>query len=233
MTTIANFDIDELVIQLHEELKLAFHMAQVDDLSDRYQIESVKAKIGRKDLGTSENEINHNVLNPVRYPDEEDWEIEVSYSKKDRNSLNQSINVRVSNSLLLDKLKYLPLSSLKGISAFWEKVFSDQKIQTIGELVKLTEAEIHRICNNQNSFLPLEFQTKAMLLNQPVTLAKKPDFKALLLDAIALKSEDELIEMFENRLTRIEVRELRAISNLLMMVLDKDIYLKLSLDMLF
>lgn len=234
MTTITEFDIDELVVQLHEELKLAFHLAQVDKLGDRFQLEFVKARMGRKDLERPREDSAYNLLKPDRYPNEEDWEIEVSYSNRNHTlKEKKSATPLRGEYMLFDNLKDLPLSSLKGISEYWQSVFMEVNIQTLGELISMPEGLVYALCKTHNSFLPQEFKTKASFLKQPITLIEKLNVEQMCLKDVALCSEKELKTIFGNRLTNLEIRLIQNTANLLMLVLDKDVFLKLSLKSIF
>ena len=81
MSTLNNFDINELVLQLHGELKFAFEVANTAEKEAGMKLQTVKARLGRKDLEDvfTSNDDNLNGLNSERYPNKEDWEVEVSY----------------------------------------------------------------------------------------------------------------------------------------------------------
>jgi len=233
MTKLTEFDIDELVFQIHEDLKLAFHLAQVDQLSGSFQIDSVRARLGRKDLDKLASPGNRNLLNPERYPDEEDWEIELNYSKRNNTCIDKKSFASPSDPLLFENLKGLPLSSLKGISEHWQRVFTDVNVLTLGDLADLPETQIHDMCKKLHTFLPQEFQTKVVLLKQPLLMVEKIEGEHLLFKDIAMCSENELKTIFSNHFTNNEIRRIKNTIDLLMLVLDKDVFINLSLNNLF
>lgn len=228
----AAYDIDELVLQLHEELKLAFHLARVDVLSNAFRIESVKAKMGRRDINKEVNASNLNVLNPARYPKDEDWEIEVIYANEEAIVKNQKTLVNPKGCLLSDKLKHLPLSSLKGISSVWQNIFADKNISTLGELSDFPEEEISKLCSDENSFFPQEFQTKVRLLKQPGLQKKISNANQLFLKDLALKTENELKKILGKNFTVIEIRIIKSLINLLMLTIDKNVFCAFKFELL-
>lgn len=232
MTKLSEFDIDELVLQLHEELKYAFHLAQVEQLGDRFRIDTLKAKMGRKNLRVTDSNKEINLLNSDKYPDEEDWEIEVNYSRKQDPSGIETFSAGFNDRSLLDNLKDLPLSSLKGINVYWQEIYSKGNINNFGDLATMPHEAVLTLCKNKNTFLPLEFQTKVLLLNQRITRFKHPDFSKTSFGDISLKSDSDLKLLFSSRLTAIEISQIRNVSNLLMMIIDKDVFLNLTLEIL-
>ena len=233
MTKLAEFDINELVVQLHDELKLAFHLAQVEQLGNKFQIDTLKAKLGRKDLKVSDSDDETNLLRSDKYPNEEDWEIEVNYSRRNDFRGFEIQNSKLTDHLLLDKLQHLPLSSLKGISVYWQGIFKKISVLNFGDLSKMSEENIKTLCSNHNSFLPLEFQIKVLLLNHRIMLSDLPGISSLRFVDIILKSDQQLMSMFNNKLTKIEIAEIKNISQLLMILIDKEVFISLRLGILF
>ena len=130
MSTLNDFDLNELVLQLHSELKFAFEVANSAEKQAGMRLEKVKARLGRKknkddENGSNDNNLNIlNILNSERYPDQEDWEIEVSYKYGDSlPDIPQSQNWvnTVESRLVLERLGNTQIIYLKGVNHIWKE----------------------------------------------------------------------------------------------------------------
>ena len=235
MSKLEVFDINDLIIQLHDELKLAFHISQLDQLEGNLRLHSVKARLGRKLVADEPDApVPTSLLYGERYPNEEDWEIEVSY-KSDRALHPQTTDSgrEVQEYILLDKLAGYPVSTLKGVSTHWERVLSKEGIQTVGELARIPYEEIMQLTDAYNAYSLLDFYAKVSLLKRQFVILSYPEFGETPFRDMVLKSETELKRAFDNKLSLIEISELKLISSLLLVVFDKKAFERFSLKLLF
>lgn len=234
MSTLNNFDINELVLQLHGELKFAFDVANAAEKESGMQLQTVKARLGRKDL-EEENSSNGNTLNGLssdRYPTKEDWEIEVSYKYGDPVAgIPKSLNwVNTANSkLILERLSTTKVVKVKGVSSVWVKKLASSNIITIGDLALSSSEKILGLCNQFNSMAPLEFQTKVLLLVRDFTPLIYSEFYEHKLILLISRSIEELKKVFKGKLTGPEISNLKVMASIVYLVLDKRFTDKLKL----
>ena len=232
MSTLKDFDVGELVLHLHRDLNHAFDLIRVEQENSLLYVDQVKAKLGRNQLKIQESSISeNNLLNPDRYPDEEDWEIEVSYSA---NSSVKKPGIQkgklAENYLLMNKMGTFTLQKLKGIDKYWNSFFRNKGITNLEQLAFLEEQEIIRLCKISNSLLPKQFQTQVLLLVCKVTPFRYFEFREKLLIDLVLKTVDELKKDFKGKITALEIYELKKLASLIFMVIDNTTASKLTLE---
>ena len=238
MSKLTDFDINELVLQLHSELKIAFEVANSAEQQKGLQLETVNARIGRKkdnEEDNNGNESNFELLNAERYPAEEDWEIEVTYKHGDPlPDIPQSQNWITSSEsqLVFKRLGNTQLMHIKGISLVWEKRLNKEGLFTIEDLALASSIKISEICNLYNSIAPIEFQTKVLLIIRDFTPIVFPKFKNIPLSALLLKTRNDLKKLFEHKLSGPEISNLKTMAAIIYLVFDKSFADKLRLELL-
>ncbi len=242
MSTLNDFDLNELVLQLHSELKYAFEVANAAEKQAGMQVESVKARLGRKKNPDEENNNNSNnnsnnlnILNSERYPDEEDWEIEVSYKYGEPlPGIPQSQNwVSTPESRqVLERLGNTEILNIKGVSHVWKERFALAGILNIEDLAQIPSQKIMNLCRQFHSLAPLEFQTKVLLLVRDFNPIIYLQFKNIPLHSLLTHTRSDLKKMFHGKLSGPEISNLQAMASIIYLVLDKRFTFQLKLDLL-
>jgi hypothetical protein len=236
VSTIKDFDINELVLQLHNELQFAFGIAQSGNRAAHLRIDEVKARLGRNQIKVNEelDDRTNNFLNPERYPDEEDWEIEVSYKFGDLKNgyLEETKWDKPGNHLLIiHRLGKLPVIDLKGINRGWNNFFKNAGILTFEQLAFYDSDKMIELCKLSNSLLPLQFQTQLLMLIRDFRPLKFPDFKTIPLSVFLLKTNAALKMELHGKLTGPEISDLKNLASIIFLIVDKKIASKLTLEL--
>lgn len=236
MSTIKDFDIDELVLHLHRDLQLAFETAREEAASYPLQLEEVKARLGRQLSGSQAGNdvLPENMLNRERYPDEEDWEIEVSYrpgSAAGRKKDIPVVPVFRTGVTLLSLLENSPPDHLKGVDRHWKGIFEQAGILTLGSLAFYPNEKMLNLCHLNNSLMPLMFQTQALLLARENVPVIPSDFKNRLLIDLLRMPVDVLRTRFSGRMSGPALSGLKQVASVLFLVIDKKIAEKFTLGL--
>lgn len=238
MSTLKDFDLNELVLQLHSELQFAFEVANAAEKQVGLRLENVKARLGRKKNQDSENGNNGdnlNILNAERYPDQEDWELEVSYKYGDPLPDIPQSQTWISTSasrLVLERLGKTQVLNLKGISRVWEKRLRLAGISTIEDIATASHEKIMGLCRQFNSLTPLEFQIKVLLLVRDFSPINYSQFKNTYLHLLLTESQSDLKKLFKGKLSGPEISSLKAMASVIYLVFDKRFTFKLKLGLL-
>ena len=236
MSKLEEFDINDLVIKIHDELKLAFHVAQLDEVGGGIKLLSATTKLGRRKLiDGAEPDPAGIMLNRGKYPDEEDWEVVVNYSASGDSQPGKAQigEGELQQYQLFDRLVNQPLTAIKGISTYWAGILSEYGIRTVGQLGRTSVRKMERINAQHNSFVLMEFYAKVSLLNRSYIVLKHEALKHLHFIDIILKTEKELASMFKGKMSKIELAEIRSIASLLLVVFDKEVFEDFTLGLLF
>jgi hypothetical protein len=236
VSSLNDFDINELVLQLHGELKFAFEVANAAEKEAGMQLQTVKARMGRKDLlpeGDAGGS-NLNGLNPDRYPDKEDWEVEVSYEygnplagiPKSQNWVSTA-----DSRLVLERLGNEMLVHIKGVNRVWVQRFAEAQILTVEKLALASHEKILEICKQYNSMAPLEFQTKVLLLVRDFTPLSYTGFYNQKLFLLLENNLYDLKRLFKGKLSGPEISNLRVMASIIQLVFDKGFAGKLRMDL--
>ncbi len=236
MSTLNDFDINELVLQLHGELKFAFEVANAAEKEIGMQLQTVKARLGRKDIvdGSVNNGDNLNGLNSDRYPDKEDWELEVSYKygePAEGMPISQNWVNTTDSRLILERLAKEKVVMVKGVSKVWVRKFASSNIITIEDLALASQSKISALCKQFNSFAPMEFQTKVLLLVRDFNPLQFSTFNDLKLLVLVEKSLENLKKVFRGKLSGPEISNLKVMASVIYLVLDKRFTEKLKLNL--
>ncbi len=236
MSTLNDFDINELVLQLHGELKFAFEVANTAEKEVGMQLQTVKARLGRKDLeGVSNiNGDNFNGLNSERYPNKEDWEVEVSYKYGEPAEgipISQNWISTSDSRFVLERLAKERIVQIKGVSNVWVQKFESSNIITIEDLVLASQSKINKLCKQFNSLAPIEFQTKVLLLVRDFNPLQLNTFNNLKLLLLVEKSLEELKRVFKGKLSGPEISNLKVMASIIYLVFDKRFTEKLKLNL--
>ena len=235
MSTLGNFDINELILQLHGELSFAYEVANSIGPQAGMQLDNVTVKFGKKNLENSTTTENAPVIDPSRYPSNEEWELVVDY----KNGCNQmdiptdsNWSVGHDSKLLLKRLGHLETSSIKGINTFWYNKLIDHNINNLGELANCPVDQIITICKEFNSLKPVEFQTQVQLLARSFKPLQQREFFDYSLNTLVKNQSNELKRMFKGKLSGPEISDLRAVAMIVNLCLDKTITKNLTLRLL-
>jgi len=236
VSNLNDFDINELVLQLHGDLKFAFEVANAAEKEAGMQLQAVKARLGRKDLLPEDdaNDDGLNGLNSDRYPDREDWEVEVSYKYGDPvEGIPKSQNwVSTGDSrLVLERLGDEKVVNIKGISSVWVQRLASVKIMTIENLALASHEQLLELCSKYNSLVPLEFQTKVLLLVRDFTPLPYTEFYNHKLFLLLQNSLFNLKRLFKGKLSGPEISNLRVMASIIQLVFDRRFAEKLRLEL--
>ena len=235
MSTLGNFDINELILQLHGELRFAYEVANSIGPEAGMQLDNVTVKFGKKNLENSSSNNITPIINPSRYPSNEEWELVVDYKNGTKQmGIPNDSNWSVGNDskLLLKKLGHLETNNIKGVNTFWHNKLKDYKIRNISQLSVCPVDQIITICQEVNSLKPLEFQTKVQLLVRsfkPLQIRKYFNYS---LNSLVETQSNELKRMFNGKLSGPEISDLRATAMIINLCLDKEITKDLKLRIL-
>ncbi|PLX12507.1 MAG: hypothetical protein C0598_05845 [Marinilabiliales bacterium] len=236
MNTLSNFDVNELILQLHGELKFAFEVANSTGKQAGMQMQKLKVKFGKQNLAEVNDDDEESILlNSDRYPSDEDWELEVDYKYGDPvpdvpSSENWSVGTN--SQLVLERLANNDIIEIKGVSTYWKSKLFDEGIKSVGDLAKTSNEKIISICNKYGSMKPLEFQTKVLLLVRDFKPLKFKIFANIPLFYLLEKPMLELKRIFQNKLSGPEISELRAIASIVFLCFDKDLSSKFKMELL-
>lgn len=236
MSTIRDFDFDELVLQLHRDLQFAFERARAETSSYPLQLEVVKARLGRQLSGNlaGGEPLPENMLNRDRYPDEEDWEIEVSYhpgSSVGKQDDQGTLPAAEKGVTLLTLLEDAPPDHLKGVDRHWKVILEEAGITTLGRLAYYPNEKMLNLCNQNNSLMPLMFQTQALLLAREKVPAVPSAFRQWLLIDLLQNPSGVLKNQFSGRLSGPAISDLKQIAAIFFLVIDKKIAEKFTLGL--
>lgn len=240
MSKLGDFDINELILQLHSELKFAFETAQSAEQQLGLRMENVKARFGRKEIteeeGVESKEEDYvEVLNGERYPNEEDWEIEVNYKHGlPIPDIPQSQNwvSSTESQLIIQRLGTTPIIYVKGVNLVWKDRFQKAGISTIEDIALASTKKIQSLCRQYNTLKPLEFQVKVLLLIRDFKPIRHIQYKQISLTTFLGYSQSTIKLVFKNKLTGPEISELKAMASIIYLVFDKRFTSKLKLDIL-
>lgn len=238
MSKLGNFDINELILQLHSEMKLAFEITQSAEQTHGLRIDSIKTRFGRKDngpLGAVPEEENLEILNGQRYPNEEDWEVEVNYRHglpvpeipQSKNWVSSYDSQRI-----IQKLGNVSIINIKGVNTVWGNRFEKSGISTINELAGASAQKIQQLCKEFNTLKPHEFQVKVLLLVRNFQPFRYTEFKDISLNSLLQYSQIELKTIFKHQLTGPEISELKSMASIIYLVFDSHFTSKLMLAVL-
>ncbi len=236
MSTLSNFDIDELILQLHGELKFAFEVANSSGAQAGMQLNNVKVKFGKEILISDDDNdtFDPNLLNSQRYPSDDNWELEVSYKYGDPfPNLPQSDNwtSNTTSRIVLEQLSEVDIRHIKGISTYWRTILKNKGISNIGELANALPDKLLSISNEYRSLLPIEFQTKVLLLVRSFKPFQYSQYGSKPISILLSYSIEELKNQFSNKLSSPEISELRAMASIIFLSLDKDYASKLTMSL--
>lgn len=236
MSTIKDFDINELVLQLHSELQFAVGIAQSGNKAAHLRIDEVKARLGRnqKKAGEEIDSPTDNLLNPERYPDEEDWEIEVSYKYGDVKNMpgeETKWDEPENHLLIFHRLGKLPIIGLKGINLYWKNFLKNAGISTFEKLAFYDADKMIELCKQCNSLLPMQFQTQLLMLIRDFHPLQFSEFKRIPLSVFLLKTNAILKKEFQGKLTGPEISELKKMASIIFLIIDKRIASKFTLEL--
>jgi|GEM_PF-3467571 len=233
MSTLNNFDVNELILQLHGELKFAFEVANSSGKQAGMQLDKLKVKFGKQNLMEEDNDTL--ILNADRYPSDENWELEVDYKYGDPiPDLEVSPNwiSGDTSQIILKRLADTEVEKIKGVSSFWKKKFVDTGIVTIKHLATASSDKILELCRLHHSSKPLEFQTKVLLMARNFKPLQFTQFGDLPILTLINKSTAQLKKLFLNKLSGPEIADLRAMVLVINLCLDKKLCEKLKLNLL-
>jgi hypothetical protein len=236
MSKLGDFDVNQLMLMLHGEMKQAFDATQ--DLEDaaKLRVDEVRLKIGQKEQG--EKEAGHekiSLLDPERYPDEESWEINLSYRYGDPipgHPGGGEWMTSVTAGLVLDRLKNIPVSNVKGIDRVWNSRFAEAGIKTLGDLASCPGEKIRQLGRTYRTLQPLEFQTLVLLLERQFTPLQYTEFHGLLLTDILWSGSEASGKLFKGKLSEPEIVSLKAMAAIICTVIDRKIYQNLRMEIL-
>ncbi|PLX02920.1 MAG: hypothetical protein C0595_08795 [Marinilabiliales bacterium] len=234
MNTLNNFDVNELILQLHGELKFAFEVANSTGKQAGMQMQKLKVKFGKQNVADLNDDDEPIVLNSERYPSDEDWELEVGYKYGDpvpNLPASENWSVGTNSQLILDRLEKTDIIKIKGVSTYWKSKLIDEGIRSVGDLAKTSNERIISICNKYGSMKPLEFQIKVLLLVRDFKPLKFKIFANLPLFYLLEKTTSELKRTFQNKLSGPEISELRAVASIVFLCFDKDLSSKFKMDL--
>ena len=236
MSTLKDFDIGELVLQLNDELKFAFEVAQTGEMRADLRLDHVVARFGKEQSASNgiSDKGNH-LLKASQYPNEENWEIEVAY-KYDRiadsiKNKTKKNSKTLYSSLLIEKLGRYSIMNIRGMTRQWYGKMKEAGILTIKELNQATPEKIQKLCRDKQSFLPLEFKTKVSLLDRKVKPFSYSEFDNIQLSSLLLNSPDKLFGLFKNKLNEKEIAELQSNTAIIFMIIDQRLASKLKLKL--
>ncbi len=222
MSKLSDFDISKLVQQLNGEMEQTFFLAQEREQDDIFMLNSITTRFGQKVIDQN-NEVP--LIDGSRYPNEVGWEVELTYANRGtkRSAINNdSITRQESIIPLLDIVKTEPVNIIKGVDDVWQTRMQEYEIKTISNLVLVNEASLLEITKKYNSFLPWEFQTKALLLKQKFVPIQFKSFSHIPLSSFLIHTSRELKKVFKNVLSITEIETLKANILLLYLVMDKE-----------
>jgi len=236
VSTIRDFDFDELVLHLHRDLQFAFERARTEAASYPLQLDVVKARLGRQLTGShaGSEPLTENLLNRERYPDEEDWEIEVSYrpgSTAGKKGDGATVPACEKGVTLLTLLEDAPLDHLKGVDRHWKSILEEAGILTLGRLAYYPNEKMLNLCNQNNSLMPLMFQTQALLLARENVPVVPSVFRHKLLIDLLQNPAGVLKDQFGGRLSGPVISDLKQVAAILFLVIDKKIAQKFTLGL--
>lgn len=235
MSKLQDFDLNQLLLMLHGEMRLAFTAAQSAEKETRLRVDCVNVKMGQKSIsGSGEEPENVSLLDAERYPDEEDWQVSLSYRYGDPIPDIPGSLMWVSSEtsgLVLDRLKSIPVKEVKGVDKVWESILLQAKILTIEDLANIPNEKIRELCRTQNSLLPLEFQTKVLLLSREFNPLKFSMYYNIPLTEFLLQSNQELKKLFGGKVSEPEISSLKAMASIVCLVIDKRAYNSLKLGL--
>jgi hypothetical protein len=235
MSKLRDFDMNQLLLMLHGELRLAFNAAQSAEKETNLRVESVNIKMGQKSVsGSGEEPENVSLLDAERYPDEEDWQVSLRYRYGDPipdipGSLMWFSSA--TSGLVLDRLKSIPVKDIKGVDRVWETILHQANILTIEDLADIPNEKIRELCRAQNSLFPLEFQTKVLMLAREFNPLKFPEYYNISLTVFLLQSNQELKKLFGGKLSEPEISSLKAMASIVCLVIDKRAFNSLKLGL--
>jgi len=236
MSTLNNFDVNELILQLHGELKFAFEVANSTGKQAEMQLNKLKIKFGKQNLidsGTDDDEPF--ALDSERYPSDEDWELEVDYKYGDpvpNLPLSQNWSTDKTSQIVLDRLADVEVENIKGVSVFWKQKLNKAGIYNIKQLALSSSDKVQKLCNNNRSLNPLEFQTKVLLMVRNFNPLRFSQFNNIPLLTLLNRSTSSLKKVFLEKLSGPEILDLRAMASVISLCLDKRLCEKLKLDLL-
>ncbi len=234
MSTLSNFDIDELILQLHGELKFAFEVANSSGSQAGLQLDNIKVKFGKENIITDTDSFDPNILNSNRYPNEDNWELELSYKYGDPfPDLPQSENwtSNTTSRIVLDRLSEVDIRHIKGINTHWRTILIGKGISNIGELAKAHTDKLLSITNEYRSLLPIEFQTKVLLLIRSFKPFQYKQYGNMPISNLLRYSIEDLKNLYSNKLSSPEISELRAMASIIFLSLDKNYASKLTMSL--
>ncbi len=235
MSTLSNFDVNELILQLHGELKFAFEVANSTGKQAGMQMDKLKVKFGKQNLADLTDEDESILLNSERYPSDEDWELEVDYKYGDKVPnlpSSQNWSVGTDSQMVLNRLKDTDIIKIKGVNTFWRSNLDREGIKTVGDLARTSADSIVSICKKYDSMKPLEFQTKVLLLVREFKPLQFKLFSRLPLFYLLEKPNTELKRVFQNKLSGPEISELRAMASIIYLCFDKDLASKFKMNLI-
>lgn len=227
MSTIKDFDIDTLTLLLHEELNFVANAINQNQQESGFAIERMKLKMGQKH-DVSDPFIS--VLDAARYPDEEDWEIELAYKAGDEQFIsNLSDNSTFDEALLIEKFAKEKLSKIKGVSKSWLKKWSKSNVQTIGDLAKMTAGEVKNFAERHHSINPILHYSTVLTLNQKIQPLRFKQFSGITLEDVLINDAQILKRIFLNKLTLPEILIIQNQVRILFLAFDVSFVKKLTL----
>lgn len=236
MSKLGDFDVSQLMLMLHGELQQAFDASQGVEPVARLRVDRVNVRIGQKGLQQETADPEHlSLLDPVRYPDEENWEINLSYGYGDPIPGHPGGGVWVSSAtagLVLERLKDIPVRKVKGVDRVWNQRLGELGIKTIGNLADCPSEKIRQLCLTYRSLQPLEFRTLVLLLARDFTPLRFSEFYDLSLPDILLSGSDILKSAFRGKMSEPEIIGLKSMAAIICTIIDRTVYRNLKLKIL-
>lgn len=170
MSKIEQFDIDQLLLNLHGELSQVMAGAAVGKDGTRFQIQRLNFRMGQQLEDEQENS-----LDAERYPSKENWQVELSYEPGKDVLLGVEEKQSISCSdLMLERLSEHPLEVIKGLSTYWTKRWDEIGVKTIGSLYKFQPQKLWDIFETPDSQLLAHYsQVQQLQIEFPPLLFSK------------------------------------------------------------
>lgn len=235
MSTLNNFDVNELILQLHGELKFAFEVANSTGKQAGMQLNQLKVKFGKKNLSDMGDDDTRILLNSHRYPSDEDWELELDYKYGDPIRdlpISQNWTAGETSQLVLGRLADVGVENIKGVSHIWNERLNRAGLSNIKQLALVSDEVIQEMCRVYGSLKPLEFQTKVLLLVRNFNPLQYSQFHSYPLLILLNRSTNELKKLFLDKLSGPQISDLRAMASVINLCLDKKLCKKLKISLL-
>lgn len=231
MSKLEDFDIDGLTLVLNNELDFIVAALQQNEAQSNLRIDNVKLKLGQGKESAAPFE---NSLDANRYPTEEPWEVELQYTigQSNRSQIASGQENRTEEKLLLENFKNVSLQKLKGIDKIWLKKWSSIGVKNINDLVKIDSEKVIDFSKKEQSIVPLEHHSKALLLLEIVIPNSLEAFKNVSLETFLLNDIQTLKQFFGNKISVAQLSNYQRQARILLLVFDIDFIKKQPITVL-